>query len=44
MLQVPLHDELGEAGDREVVEVQLPGHGELVTPRLVLVTGHRASF
>ena len=44
MLQIPLHDELGEAGDREVVEVQLPGRGELVTPHLVVVTGPGASF
>jgi hypothetical protein len=44
VLQAPLQDEVGEAGDREVVEVELPRHGELPTAHLVVVTGHRASF
>src|SRR5919197_3129820 len=45
VFEIPLHDEVREAGEREVVEVDLPRRGELTTRRLIVKRfGHRCSF
>src|SRR5438128_6970345 len=44
VLEVPLHDELREAGEREVIEVELPGERELASSHLVQQVGHCLPF